>query len=128
MMKFIAILLSHLILIQSLNIDAESFSKINVLLKHAQFHQEKYGDSFADFISEHYWDNENKTPKHKEHKDLPFKHDTHNCAHHITDFNFSNIVFEVKNSIVLETKTNYSYKESHSLFEKPTVFQPPKYA
>lgn len=40
MMKIVAILISNLILIQSLNINLESFAKLNVLLEHAQFHQE----------------------------------------------------------------------------------------
>ncbi|WP_339658847.1 hypothetical protein [uncultured Polaribacter sp.] len=127
-MKFIGILLTNLILLQSLNIDLESFSKLNVLLEHAQYHQEKYGDSFFEFLSEHYGSNDVLAQKnHKEHKDLPFKHTTHNCTHHITDFNFNNTVFEIKSNIVLESKPNYTYKDSYSFFEKPTVFQPPKH-
>tara|TARA_R110001592_G_scaffold225913_1_gene481882 strand:+ start:1221 stop:1601 length:381 start_codon:yes stop_codon:yes gene_type:complete len=126
MTKFIAILLSNLILLQSLNVDVESFSKLNVLLEHAQFHQEKYGDNFFEFLSQHYG-NQDLLAK-KEHKDLPFKHTTHNCTHHITDFSLSNTLFEIKNNIVLESKPNYSYKESLSFFEKPSIFQPPKYA
>ena len=52
MMKFTAILLSNLILFQSLNIDLEFFPKIKVLLEHAQYHQDKYGDTFLEFLSE----------------------------------------------------------------------------
>lgn len=128
-MKFSTILLSSLILLQSLNIDAESFSKISVLLEHAQYHQDKYGDNFSDFLSEHYGSKDLLAKKnHKEHKDLPFKQHTHNCTHHFTDFNFNNTVFEIKNTIVLESKPNYTYKDSYSFLEKPTVFQPPKHA
>jgi len=129
MTKFITILLSNLILLQSLNIDVASFSKLNVLLEHAQFHQEKYGDSFFEFLSEHYG-NQNLLAKkeHKEHKDLPFKQNTHNCTHHITDFSFNTTFFEIKNNVFLESKPNYSYKESLSFFEKPSIFQPPKHA
>lgn len=129
MIKFTTILLSSLILFQSLNIDLDSFTKVSVLLKHAQFHQEKYGDTFFDFLTEHYGNTDLLAQKnHKEHEDLPFKQNTHNCSHHITDFNFNNIVFEIKNSIVLESKHTYFYKESFSYFEKPSVFQPPKNA
>lgn len=127
-MKFIGILLTNLILLQSLNINLESFSKLNVLLEHAQYHQEKYGDSFFEFLSEHYGSNDLLAKKnHKEHKDLPFKHTTHNCTHHITDFSFNTALFQLKNNIVLESKPNYTYKDSYSFFEKPTVFQPPKH-
>lgn len=128
-MKFIAILLTNLILLQSLNIDLESFSKLNVLLEHAQYHQEKYGDSFFEFLSEHYGNTDLLAKKnHKEHKDLPFKHSSHNCTHHLTDFSFHTPLFQLKSNIVLESKPNYTYKDSHSFFEKPTVFQPPKLA
>lgn len=44
MTKFTSILLTSLLLIQSLNISFEDISKLNVLLEHAKFHQEKYGD------------------------------------------------------------------------------------
>jgi hypothetical protein len=129
MTKFITILLSNLILLQSLNVDVESFSKLDVLLEHAQFHQEKYGDSFFEFLSEHYGTQDLLDKKeHKEHKDLPFKHSTHNCTHHITDFSLSNTLFEIKNNIFLESKPNYSYRESLSFFEKTSIFQPPKCA
>lgn len=67
--------MTSLILLQSLDIGLEDISKINVLLKHAQFHQEKYGDSFVDFLTEHYGSNEHVSDQHKEHKDLPFKKD-----------------------------------------------------
>lgn len=54
MMKFFSIILSSLILVQSLNISLEDISKLNVLLEHAKYHQENYGDSFVEFLSEHY--------------------------------------------------------------------------
>jgi hypothetical protein len=58
MMKIIAIFLSNLVLLQSLHIDLKDINKINVLIEHAQFHQEKYGDSFIEFLYEHYIDQE----------------------------------------------------------------------
>ncbi|TXD46856.1 hypothetical protein [Polaribacter sp. IC073] len=129
MMKIIAILLSNLILIQSLNINLESFSKLNVLLEHAQFHQEKYGDNFFEFLYGHYGDKDVlDNSNHKEHKDLPFKKSTQSYNHHISAFSFKINVFELKDDIILNIKPNYFYKESFSFFEKRTIFQPPKYA
>ncbi|WP_298947634.1 hypothetical protein [uncultured Polaribacter sp.] len=106
----------------------ESFSKLTVLLEHAQFHQEKYGDSIVDFLVEHYGDSEYKTPKHKEHKDLPFKQDSLNHNHLPSVFTLNTPVFELKKNIAVRVQQNYFYKESYSLFEKPSVFQPPKLA
>lgn len=129
MMKFTAILLSNLILLQSLNIGLESFSKVKVLLEHAQYHQDKYGDTFLEFISEHYGEKELLSNNdHKEHKDLPFKKDSHTCNHFISDFNFSNTFFELKTQMVLNVRPNYFYTDSFSFHEKPSVFQPPKLA
>mgnify|MGYP001040492893 CR=1 FL=1 len=128
MSKFLSILLAHLILFQSLNVNLESFSKLTVLLEHAQFHQEKYGDSIVDFLVEHYGDSEYKTPKHKEHKDLPFKQDSLNHNHLPSVFTLNTPVFELKKNIAVRVQQNYFYKESYSLFEKPSVFQPPKFA
>ena len=129
MMKFIAILLSNLILLQSLNIGMESFTKIKVLLEHVEYHQEQYGDTFFDFLVEHYGDNNDLVTitNHKEHKDLPFKKVSLTYNHLISDFNFNLIIFELKNKVILNSKSNYYYQESYSHFEKSSVFQPPKH-
>lgn len=129
MMKLIAILLSNLILLQSLNIGLESFTKVKVLLEHAAYHQEEHGDSFVDFLIEHYGEKDLLAITiHEEHKDLPFKNSSLKFNHLISDFNFSIILFELKDKVVLNTKSNYYYQESYSLFEKVSVFQPPKHA
>ena len=128
MSKFLSILLAHLILFQSLNVNLESFSKLTVLLEHAQFHQEKYGDSFIEFIVEHYGENEKETQKHEEHEKLPFKQDPHNHNHIPSVLTLNAAVFKLKQNITIQTQQNYFYKELYSFFEKPTVFQPPKLA
>lgn len=128
-MKFIAILLSNLILIQSLNIDLENFSKINILLEHAQFHQEKYGDSFFEFLVEHYGEvAEIHENEHEEHQDLPFKDNHHLCAH--TSISFIEVapkfIFTVDDSV--NNSIIFFYKDTFSSFEKQAVFQPPKFS
>lgn len=129
MIKFIALILSNLILLQSLNVHLESFSKLNVLLEHAQYHQEKYDDNFFDFIIEHYGDNELSTKSnHKEHKDLPFKHDSINHNHLPSDFTLITQIHVLKKGIINPIQQNYFHKELLSFFEKTSVFQPPKYA
>lgn len=128
MYKTIAILLSNLILLQSLNIGLEDFSKIKVLVKHAQYHQETYGDSFIDFLVEHYGNDKYVAKNHKEHEKLPFKDSSKNCHHLTAPFTLSTQTFEIRNNLVLETQQNYFYKKLYSFLEKPSVFQPPKFA
>lgn len=125
MSKVFAILFSTLILVQSSNFSFEDFSKLNVLLEHANYHKETYGDSFFEFLVEHYGEDmiQHKSD-HQEHEDLPFKH--HHVYGHLaynltpySAFNFYNYNF-------IQIPFNFFYKESSSLFEKPSVFQPPK--
>ncbi|WP_412986954.1 hypothetical protein [Pontimicrobium sp. IMCC45349] len=114
---------------QSLNISLEDFSKISILIEHADFHQEKYGDTFLDFISEHYGSaNFDHGTEHEEHEELPFKHDHQTCHHNSPTFTITTLTFEIKQQKLIESSSNFFYKEPHSLFEKPSVFQPPKQA
>lgn len=128
MHKLVAIVYSVLILTQSFNFSLEDLSKLNTLMAHAEFHQERYGDSFSDFISEHYGDAKfHHETEHEEHEDLPFKHQ-HCCTHIALSFTLPNVDFTLDHPMFIEIPCNFFYKESISLFEKPSVFQPPKFA
>ncbi|KGL61974.1 hypothetical protein PHEL85_1761 [Polaribacter sp. Hel1_85] len=97
------------------------------MLEHAQYHQDKYGDTFFEFLSEHYGEDQYlASNKHKEHEKLPFKHNSQTCSHLITDFTLNPIIFEIGNRPILEISSSFIYKESSSSFEKSSVFQPPK--
>ena len=129
MSKLIAILYASLILFQSLNISLEDVSKFNTLLDHASYHQETYGDSFFDFLSEHYGGaSVQHQDEHSEHKNLPFKHDHKSCCHVNISFPLQNFDFVASYASFVEIPFNFFYEESTSLFEKPSVFQPPKFA
>lgn len=129
MSKLVAILYAVLILFQSLNISFEEVSKLGVLMAHASYHQETYGDSFFDFISEHYGEAPFQQERnHSEHDNLPFKHIDHNCCHINTSFTLQKLEFAQAYCAFVEIPFNFYYKESISLFEKPLVFQPPKLA
>lgn len=130
MSKLIVIAYSFLILIQSFNINIEDISKFSALLEHAKYHQEMYGDNFFEFLSEHYGNKmTSHQSKHKEHEDLPFKDHHHICSHVNTSFTlFESIAFPLYTVLAIETPLNFFYKEPISLFEKPSVFQPPKLA
>ena len=129
MAKLFSILFSSIILLQSFNISIEDFSKLSILMEHADLHQEIYGDTFFDFISEHYgFGNIQHGGNHDEHDELPFKHNHQTCHHAPVTFTINITNIDLKSGIFIETPFNYFYKESHSLFEKPSVFQPPKSA
>ncbi len=129
MNKIVAIIYSSLILVQSFNISFEDFSKLSVLLEHADFHQEAYGDSFLDFLVEHYGENNSvHNETHEEHDNLPFKHNHQTCVHPNISFTLQTLTSDTEQQHFIETPFNFFYKESTTLFEKPSVFQPPKLA
>ncbi|WP_117883576.1 hypothetical protein [Aureibaculum luteum] len=129
MTKLIAILSSGLILFQSFNISIDDISKLKVLLEHAEYHQKNYGDTFMEFLVEHYSDDDiKKGNNHEEHDDLPFKHHNHNCSHVNGTFTFRPIVYNLDFKPFVSIPFNFFYKDSISCFEKPSVFQPPKLA
>lgn len=129
MMKIIAILLSNLVLLQSLHIDFKDINKINILIDHAKFHQENYGENLGQFLFEHYVDQEaDKNQNHKEHQDLPFKQGIHHFNHLASIINFHPLFIEGKTSNDCHSKKNFLYKESYSESVKPAIFQPPKIA
>ncbi len=103
-------------------------SRFSVLLEHADYHQETYGDSFFEFIAEHYGDNTfHPVSDHEEHEELPFK-DHKTCAHPNIVFTLNILNYQFNYEPFVEIPINFIYKESVSLFEKPSIFQPPKKA
>jgi len=127
MTKSFSILFANLILFQSFNIGFDDFSKLNTLLEHATFHQENYGDSFIEFLAEHYGEEYKYiSNEHKEHEDLPFKHDQQTCQHVPTIFMLQSTGIELKEYTLVDAAKTFFYKDSYSLFEKPSVFQPPR--
>jgi hypothetical protein len=127
MTKLFSIIFANLILIQCFNIGFDDVSKFNSLLEHASFHQEQYGDSFLGFLTEHYGEEfKSHSLVHEEHEDLPFKNDQQNCQHLPTIFMLKLTTTELKTYSLTDASKTYMYKDSYSLFEKPSVFQPPR--
>ena len=128
MSKLVVIFYSCLILFQSFNINIEDFSKFSVLIEHANYHKEMYGDTFLEFLSEHYGEQKTSHPNnHKEHEDLPFKNHHHMLCHINTVFILTPyITYHINYQSHQDIPLDFFYKESVSLFEKPSVFQPPK--
>jgi hypothetical protein len=127
MKKIISFLLISLILVQTTDVNMSDILQIKDLYQHAKFHQEMYGDSFIDFLSEHYGEKEiAHQGEDEEHGKLPFKHQ-HNCADAAPVFTVFNTSFTINEQpTTIENKTHFFYKEHTSFFEKPSVFQPPQ--
>jgi len=128
MQKLFAISYVVLILFQSLNFGFEDISKFKTLIEHVQYHKEMYGDSLIEFLAEHYGEaQENHQNDHKEHKNLPFK-DHHMCTHINMPFINNDTSFDLSYLDFVEIPFNFFYRDCFTSCEKPSVFQPPKYA
>ncbi len=129
MQKILAIFYTAMILFQSFNMSFEDVSKLSTLFEHASFHKQNYGDSFLDFIAEHYGSsNFEHGNDHQDHENLPFKYNHQTCTHINTAFTLNASNFCLDYPPFIEIPLNFIYKESNSLFEKPSVFQPPRLA
>lgn len=129
MVKILSILFANLILFQSFNLGYEDIAKIDDLLEHATYHQETYGDTFFEFLAEHYTEEfSNHEDDHEEHDDLPFKHDSQNCHHTISSFTLTFNNFELKPNQDIKHKAHFFYKDLYAFLNKSSVFQPPKHA
>lgn len=129
MNKLVAFTYSFLILIQSFNIGLEDLSKFSSLLEHADYHKEMYGDSFFQFLAEHYGDaKDDHDNEHHEHNDLPFKDAQHLCSHFSTPYINPTIGIDLTYHDSIKIPFNFFYTDSHTNFEKVSIFQPPKNA
>lgn len=127
--KIVAISLSFLLVLQLVDFGYEQVLKVKTLLEHAAYHNEMYGDSFIDFIKEHYADESLHTAdNHREHENLPFK-DSHQSCHHSGNitYTFTNYNIQI-DAPLINTSAIFHYLESVSVFEPMDIFQPPKYA
>ena len=79
MRKTVSIFLSLVLLVQGLSLNAAELEKLDDLLAHAQFHKERYGDDFAEFIDKHYGNqkaehNREHQEEERDHQNLPLNH------------------------------------------------------
>lgn len=132
MSKFFTILLSSVILIQSLYIDYDDVVQLDELIEHAQYHKVEYGDNFFVFISKHYGElkddhRKNHQEEEKDHQQLPFQ--CHDHIMTITVFVIQKHFLEIEALEYPEFKdTNFYYQSSFSTLHKKGLLQPPKFA
>ena len=125
MFKLTAFILSFTILAQSASFDIIDITKFSTFFTHINNHIDD-GDDFADFIDLHYGNKiDLHQNKHKEHKELPFKHQ------HI-DSNFQFVfVLDTYNLNISSPEdrfklNNFNYEEPTSNLYINNFFQPPQ--
>ena len=130
MSKLCSILLSFIVLFQSLGFDSVDIVQIDEFIEHAQYHSAQYGDNVFVFISKHYGelkaahDAEHREEK-EEHEQLPFQHVTHGT----TSFAFTLQTAEIiLNTVEFPSvnNTNFYYKGLSSSLISKGLFQPPR--
>ena len=128
MYKIISIILTFLILSQTSEVSIVDVLKVKNLYEHAKFHQELYGDTLLDFLSEHYGDgNIDHKNDHQDHDNLPFKHTSKTCSHNILLFTIDFMHQELEIDTSLDSSVNFFYRETTSVFELNSILQPPQF-
>src|SRR5699024_10096160 len=128
MTRVLVIFLSLILLSVSSGINFTDIAKTGFLLEHAQYHSEKYGDSFLDFLSKHYgMDKYNHKDDTDEHHKLPFQQ-SHlcSCIMDIKDVNFH--LVELLPPPIKEHKKVFFYKNLYASIATNDIFQPPQFA
>ncbi|SFS33077.1 hypothetical protein [Lutibacter maritimus] len=122
--KIGAFILSFTILFQSFNFEIDDVYKLPTLINHITCHIEN-GDNFGNFIDLHYGNKSNShQEKHKEHKDLPFKHQ--HSDSHMQLFVMNNLKLNVSNLEIGFNTKNFIYKEPTSNQFTNNFLQPPQ--
>ena len=129
--KLFSIFISSIILVQSFNIHFGDVLKLEELMEHAKFHEDKYGDDFLVFLSKHYGDlkQSHKKQHKKEEKDHSHPPINHDCSTQLqTSFVINISSFTIENLPIVKTVTNFQYQDDSSTFEKQKIFQPPQFS
>ena len=129
-MKIPSVILSFIILFQSINFDLCDFNKLHNFVVDVNCHLES-GESFTEFIADHY-SNFSNSHEHKgelhedeEHGELPFKHQ--HVEHQIQlVYVFFSTEFESYNDDFVNRTNNFSYEEPSSKLFINNFFQPPR--
>lgn len=125
MHKIVVFILSITILLQSSNFEVMDLNKLPTLVEHIACHFEK-GDSLGDFISKHYGNEVNlQEDDHKEHNELPFKHEHMEAHFQYVYALFSNDIFTYFNEISFK-ENRFAYNEPSTNSFVNSFFQPPK--
>jgi hypothetical protein len=131
MQQVVAILLSAILLMQGISFNTSELEKIDALLEHAKFHQDKYGDNFAVFIDKHYGNQKASHSKEhgeeqSDHEQLPFQQAAPLLIQ-TAILNDSGIV-NLPSTVITDLQNeNYFYEQLHGSTLVMEILQPPKH-
>lgn len=114
MARIIALFLSAIILFKSSGFNLMDLTKTGYLIEHAQYHAEKYGDSFWEFLVKHYGFGEANDDDNQDHENLPFQHATI-C---------SCIMYTENNTLEIVTEKLFYLKDKKKIIIKDDFFYP----
>lgn len=132
MKKFVAIFLIFSVLSSNYNFGLKDILQVKGMLEHIEFHSEKYGDTFLQFLSKHYGSqkqehHQNHKEEHSDHERLPLNQQS-SAQFQMVSFLQQNQLPELKLPPVKDKTSNFIYKESWSAYQAPDFFQPPRKA
>jgi len=130
-LKLSALILSTVILLQSITFSTSAIVEIANFVEHYNLHKQTQHDSFVEFISKHYGDmknqhNKDQSSKHHNHQRLPFNNS--NATHlfvGVIDINFD---YELVVDRSLDYLTNFRYTDGVSTYNPLDLIQPPRIA
>ncbi len=131
MQKVLVTYLASFILLQGVFVHTNILFEINEVLEDYQLHTTKYGDSTYTFLSKHFGDLKESHKKqhqedHKQHKH-PVQDQMANSIR--ADYTLQQYRYKFKSVIeIANNLANFHYIDLFSTFEKPTIFQPPRFA
>ena len=133
MMRAFSIVLSLLLLLQSVHIAVADLARFDELVEHARYHQQQFGDNFLTFLSKHYGSQrEEHSQKHREekpqHEQLPFQHQAHMMGSYafMPRQPLPELVFPTDHPA--DHEPNFHYFRPGSSGFRSGIFQPPRLA
>jgi hypothetical protein len=133
MTRLLSMLLSSLLLLQSLHLSVSDLVQLDELLEHAAYHQDEFGDSFLTFLDKHYGsqkeDHERNHQEEKhEHEKLPFQQLPNQVLSHTHLFIGQRFFWDTPQPRKESQSHQYYYLLQTSGVFSPGVFQPPRHA
>ena len=133
MMRLLSILLSSLLLLQSLHLSVSDLAQLDELLEHANYHQKEFGDSFLTFLDKHYGsqkaDHEKNQQEEKhDHEQLPFQQLPNQVLSQTHFFISQHFNWDTPKERKEAQSHQYHYLLQTSGIFSGGVFQPPRHA
>lgn len=133
MIRLTSILLSSLMLLQSIHFGVADLIQLDDLLEHASYHQRQFGDSFLTFLSKHYGDQKEKhqqdpLEEHPDHEQLPFQQIPQHTSGHFQFYVPGRLHWESVLDNGESQSHNFCYLSRTLTVHGDGIFQPPRLA